>query len=141
MKDLFNTVIEAHGGLERWNQLTSVSAHLVQGGALWGIKGQAGVLDDVVVTASLHEERVSHHPFGAPDRRSAFTPERVAIETDKGDLVEALDQPRASFAGHTLETQWTTLQLAYFVGTAMWTYLTQPFTFALPGFETTELDR
>ena len=53
MKDLFNTVIEAHGGLERWNQLTSVSAHLVQGGALWGIKGQAGVLDDVVVTGGL----------------------------------------------------------------------------------------
>jgi hypothetical protein len=32
------------------------------------------------------------------------------------------------------------LQLAYFVGTAMWTYLTQPFTFAHPGFQTTELD-
>ena len=55
-------------------------------------------------------------------------------------MVEALGQPRASFAGHTLETQWTTLQLAYFVGTAMWTYLTQPFMFALPGFETSELD-
>jgi hypothetical protein len=99
------------------------------------------VLDDVFVTASLHEERVSHHPFGAPDRRSEFTPERVAIETDKGDVVEALEQPRASFAGHTLETHRTTLQLAYFVGTLMWTYLTQPFTFALPGFETTELER
>ena len=57
-----------------------------------------------------------------------------------GDVIEALEQPRASFAGHTLETPWTTLQLAYFVGTAMWTYLTQPFTFALPGFKTTELD-
>jgi len=140
MSNLLETVIEAHGGLERWSQLETVSARLVQGGALWALKGQPGVLDDVFVTASLHEERVSHHPFGAPDRRSAFTPERVAIETDKGDLVEALDQPRASFAGHTLETQWTTLQLAYFVGTAMWTYLTQPFTFALRGFETNELD-
>jgi hypothetical protein len=99
------------------------------------------VLDDVHVTASLHQERESHHPFGAPDRRSVFTPERVAIEADQGALVEALGQPRASFAGHTLETPWTTLQLAYFVGTAMWTYLTQPFSFALPGFETTELDR
>jgi len=43
------------------------------------VKGQQGVLDDVFVTASLHEERVSHHPFGAADRRSVFTPERVAI--------------------------------------------------------------
>ena len=93
MPDLLATVIEAHGGLARWNQLDSVSARLIQGGALWTLKGQAGVLDDVVVTASLHDERVSHRPFGAADRRSAFTPERVAIMS--GDtILEALDHPR-----------------------------------------------
>src|SRR5260370_29605768 len=119
MNDLVETVVEARGGLERWSLLETVSARLVQGGARWALKGQQGALDDVVVMASLHEERVSYHPFGAPDRRSAYTPERVAIETDNGDVVEALEQPRASFAGHPLETQWTTLQLAYFVGTAM----------------------
>jgi hypothetical protein len=140
MADLLDTAIEAHGGLERWNQLDNVSARLIQGGALWSLKGQAGVLDDVVVTASLHEERVSHRPFGAADRRSAFTPQRVAIENGDGTVVEELDQPRSSFAGHAFETPWNTLQLAYFVGTAMWTYLTQPFTFTLPGFETSELE-
>ena len=140
MGSLLDSVIEAHGGLERWRELDAVSVHGVNGGALWALKGQPGVLDDVFVRASLHHERESHHPFGAPDRRSAFTPERVAIETISGDVVEALEQPRASFAGHTLETRWTRLQLAYFVGTAMWTYLTQPFTFALPGFETYELE-
>jgi hypothetical protein len=140
MADLLETVIEAHGGLDRWNKLDAVSVHGVNGGALWALKGQAGVVDDVFVRASLHEERESHHPFGAPDRRSAFTPQRVAIETTAGEVVEAMDQPRVSFAGHTVETPWTALQLAYFAGTAMWTYLTQPFTFALPGFETTELD-
>ena len=140
MTDLLETAIEAHGGLGRWNQLERVSARLAQGGALWGLKGQAGVLDDVVVTASLHEERVSHRPFGAPDRQSAFTPGRVAIESADGAVLEALDQPRASFAGHTAVTPWSALQLAYFVGCAMWTYLTQPFTLTLPGFETRELE-
>jgi len=141
MGNLLETVIEAHGGLERWNQLDAVSVRGVNGGALWALKGHPDVLSDVFVRASLHQERESHHPFGAPDRRSAFTPERVAIETTNGDVVAALEQqPRASFADHTLETQWTRLQLAYFVGTAMWTYLTQPFTFTLPGFETSELD-
>jgi hypothetical protein len=140
MNDLLETVIEAHGGLERWNQLNSVSARLMQGGGLWALKGQAGVLDDVVVTASLHEEKASHRPFGAADRHSSFTPERVAIETGDGTVVEALDQPRVSFAGHAFETPWSTLQLAYFVGYAMWTYLTQPFTFAMPGFQTSELE-
>jgi hypothetical protein len=140
MNDLLETVIEAHGGLERWNQLSSVSARLIQGGALWALKGQPGVLDDVVVTTRLHEERVSHRPFGASDRRSCFTPERVSIETDAGAVLEALDQPRASFTGHAVETPWSTLQLAYFVGTAMWTYLTQPFTFTMPGFQLSELE-
>jgi hypothetical protein len=140
MNDLLETAIEAHGGLERWNQLDRVSARLAQGGLLWALKDQAGVLDDVVVTASLHEERASHRPFGAPDRRSSFTPERVAIENDAGIVLEELPQPRASFAGHAPETPWSMLQLAYFAGTAMWTYLTQPFTFALPGFETNELE-
>lgn len=140
MSDLLHTVIEAHGGLERWNELDAISARLVQGGALWGLKGQQGVLDDVFVRAGLHEQRESHHPFGAPGLRSAFGRERVAVETTSGDVVEALDEPRASFAGHALETPWTSLQLAYFAGTAMWTYLTQPFTFALDRFRTTELD-
>ncbi len=51
MSNLLDTVIEAHGGLERWNQLSSVSARLIQDGALWALKGQAGVLADVMVTA------------------------------------------------------------------------------------------
>jgi hypothetical protein len=140
MNGLLKTVIDAHGGLERWNELDAVSARLRQDGAEWALKGHEGVLADVYVRASLHQELESHHPFGARDLRSAFTPERVAIETTAGEVVEALDEPRASFAGHTLETPWTRLQLAYFVGTAMWTYLTQPFTYVQSGFETSELD-
>ena len=34
--DLLDKVIEAHGGLQRWNQLDEVSARLIQGGVLWG---------------------------------------------------------------------------------------------------------
>src|ERR1700674_5687852 len=79
---LLDAVIEEHGGLGRWRKLDSVSARPIPGGVLWAAKGEAGVLDDVVVTASLHEERVSHRPFGAGDRHSVFTPERVSIETD-----------------------------------------------------------
>jgi len=140
MTDLLDELVDAHGGLGRWNELQTVSAHLRQGGVVWELKEQEGLLDDVYITADLHEERASHYPFGATDRRSAFTPARVAIETMDGSVLEELDRPRESFSGHTLETPWTTLQLAYFAGTAMWTYLTQPFTFTLPGFETRELD-
>jgi hypothetical protein len=104
------------------------------------MKGCGGLLDDVFVTASLREERVSHHPFGAPDRYSVFTPGHVAIEARGGTVVEEMNNPRRSFAGQVLESPWTQLQLAYFVGTAMWTYLTQPFSLLLPGFRTVEID-
>lgn len=139
MNDLLALTIEAHGGLARWNELKTLSAHLTQGGILWGLKGHAGLLDEVNVTIDLHRPWTSHAPFGAPDRRTAVTPDRVAIETTSGTLVAELAAPRASFAGFGLETPWSEAQLAYFVGYAMWNYLTAPFSFALPGFEVAEL--
>ncbi len=44
MNALLDFLIEAHGGIERWNQLDAVSARLVQGGALRALKGQKSVL-------------------------------------------------------------------------------------------------
>ena len=102
--DLANLAIEAHGGLERWNRFTTLSVHGINGGLLWGAKGKAGVLDDVTVTVDLRNEKVSHSPFGSPDRRSRFEPQRVTLEDASGKVVEELLQPRSSFKGHTFET-------------------------------------
>ena len=139
--DLATLAIEAHGGLERWNCFTTLSAHLIQGGVFWAVKGKAGVLDDVTVTVDLRNEKVSHWPFGSPDRRSRFEPQRVAFENAAGKVLEELPQPRSSFQGHTFETQWSDLQLAYFVGCAMWTYLNTPFLLARTGVESKELEQ
>src|SRR6266403_637686 len=138
--ELAMLAMKAHGGLERWNSFTMLSAHLIQGGAFWAVKGKAGVLDDVTVTVDLRNEKVSHWPFGSPDRRSRFEPQRVAFENATGKVLEELLQPRSSFQGHTLETPWNNLQLAYFVGCAMWTYLNTPFLLAEPGVDAEELE-
>src|SRR5713226_2491418 len=132
-QDLAKFAIEAHGGLERWKKFTTLSAHLIQGGVLWAVKGKAGVLDDVTVTVDLRNEKVSHWPFGSPDRRSRFEPQRVALENANGKVLEELLRPRSSFQGHTLETPWSDLQLAYFAGYAMWTYLNTPFLLSRSG--------
>lgn len=73
--------------------------------------------------------------------RSSFRPDVVELETDEESprTVETLTDPRGSFAHHSLETPWSPLQLAYFAGYAMWTYLTEPFSFTLPGVLTEEL--
>lgn len=139
MNALIEHILEAHGGLARWQSHATLSAHLSQGGVLWPMKGKAGMLDEVDVTVDLRRQWTSHAPFGAAGRRTAVTPARAAIETADGNVVAALDDPRASFAGFGLETPWSDLQLAYFVGYAMWNYLTLPFAFALPGFGFEEL--
>ncbi len=139
-QDLAQFAIEAHGGLERWKKFTTLSVHLIQGGVLWAVKGRAGVLDDVTVTVDLRNEKVSHWPFGSSDRKSRFEPQRVALENARGQVIEELLQPRSSFQGHSFETPWSDLQLAYFGGCAMWTYLNTPFLLARPGVESREIE-
>jgi len=140
MSDLAKFAIDAHGGLDRWREFEKVSAHLAQGGALWKLKGQDGTLDDVNVTVHLRTEWAEHSPFRRPNQHTSFTPDRIAIESDDGAVLHERFDPRKSFKGHNFETPWDDLQLAYFAGYAMWTYLNTPFLFALPGVQTTEIE-
>lgn len=140
MNELLDHVLAAYGGLERWNACKALSARVMGGGALWPTKGQEGVLSDVVTRVDLHRQFASSAPFGAPGLRSSFTPDRAAIETDAGEVVEERRHPRDAFAGHDLNTPWDRLHLAYFNGYAMWTHLTEPFSFAWPEFRMEELE-
>lgn len=138
MNDLLNLAIKAHGGLDSWRKFYTASAHLVVGGILWEKKGHGGVIDEVDVKVNLLEQKTSHIPGEV--WHTAYTPERIAIETGKGDVVEELYNPRSSFEGHSWETKWSNLQLAYFTGYATWNYFNTPFLFARPGFEIEEIE-
>jgi hypothetical protein len=140
MTDLLNKTLQAYGGVDRWRQLTSVTAHKRFGGAIWDIKQVPGIVEDGSITVWVKDQRTSLWPFTAQNLRSAYTPQRVGIETLDGDNVEVLEEPRSSFSGHSLETPWNTLQLAYFTGYAMWTYTAEPFNLTLPGVRTEEGD-
>src|SRR5262249_51033567 len=124
MNELLEGVLEAHGGVQRWNRFNTVSAQIVSGGGLWPLKGLIQDAAPRRMTASLHEEFASVAPFGQPDWRTSFRPGRVAIETMQGELVKERMDPRSSFSGHTMNTPWDPLHRAYFNGYAMWTYLT-----------------
>jgi hypothetical protein len=69
-----------------------------------------------------------------------FTPQRLVLEKDAGQIIEARDEPRSAFADHIRETPWDNLHVAYFSGYAMWTYLAQPFLYAYPGFVAEEIE-
>ncbi|MGW3631732.1 hypothetical protein ACWD7F_16450 [Streptomyces sp. NPDC005122] len=140
MNELLTEVIEAHGGTGRWQELTQARATLVSGGDLFAIKGLPQDVTPRMMTVRLHEEYASVQPFGAHDQKTGFTAGRVSIEKLDGQVVAEREDPRSSFAGHTLETPWDPLDRAYFNGYALWTYLTTPFLLAMPGFTVTDIE-
>lgn len=139
MNDLLAKIIDAHGGLDRWNGFGTATADMASGGELLDRKAPQSA-DIRHMTVSMHEQAASVTPFGSADKKSAFRPDRVAVETLAGGTLAERTSPRESFFGHDLGTPWDPLQRAYFNGYAMWSYLTVPFSFALPGVAVHEID-
>src|SRR5262247_4012751 len=140
MSTLLGQVLEAHGGLERWRRHSKVETTIVTGGGFFPLKGLMQDRNPRRMTVWLHEERSSITPFGAPDQRTMFTPDRIAIEKLDGALVAERHAPRDSFAGHQMHTPWDPLHRAYFNGEAVWTYLTTPFLLAMDGVRVKETE-
>jgi hypothetical protein len=138
MNDLLQVAVDAHGGLSRWNQLKRVKASLSITGAIWQLKGKPDALAEVSIEAELHKERLTPH-FNDQGTRTVFEPNRVSGQTEGGRLVDSRDDPRSAFRGHTRQTPWDDLHVAYFSGYALWNYLTIPFLYTYPGFETKEV--
>jgi len=140
MDELLQRVLDAHGGLDPWNAYEKVEATIVSGGGLFPLKGVPQDSNPRRMSVWLHEERSSVLPFGAPDQRTMFTPERIAVEKVDGTLVAERFAARDSFAGHQMNTPWDPLYRAYFNGYAMWTYLTTPFLLAMEGVRVKEIE-
>ena len=138
MPDLLRAAVEAHGGLLRWNQLNAVKASLSITGAIWQLKGKPDVLRDSSIEAELRKERLTTH-FNGQGKRTIFEPNRITVETESGHFVDSRDNPRSAFRGHTRETPWDDMHVAYFSSYALWNYLTIPFLYTYPGFVTEEL--
>jgi hypothetical protein len=140
MNDLLAMALEAHGGIERWNEFKSLRAELSIGGAIWQIKQQPGLLTDKIFEMRTHEEYLTITPFTQPCLRAVFAPDRQMLETLDGRVVETRNNPETAFADQTLETPWDKFHVAFFASEALWTYLTLPFLYTYPGFECEEID-
>lgn len=138
MNDLLDSAVAAHGGLDRWNQVTSVAFDASITGAFWQFKGQGDALRDVHLEVNTRRQLVTIE-FAGQDKRSVFEPHRVAVQHGDGSLIEAREDPERSFDGHQFETTWDDIHLAYFVGEAQWTYVNMPFLATRPGFVTEEI--
>ena len=138
MNDLLSLVLTAHGGLDRWNELNHLAAHASITGATWSLKGRPDVLRDVDIQADTHQERLIVK-FPGKNRRSIFEPNLIVIETEDAKPLDVRNNPKSSFAGHTAETAWDDIHVAYFSGEALWTYFTFPFLLTSRGVVTEEV--
>ena len=138
MTSLLDRAVNAHGGVERWNRVKSITVDASITGAVWHVKNQGDALKDIRFEVDTTRQRVAVEYLGQ-DRRSVFEPDRVEIHRGDGRLTDARDHPEMAFQGHQLETPWDDLHLAYFVGEALWTYLNTPFLYTWPGFVTEEV--
>src|SRR5215470_5675634 len=87
MNELLTKVLDAHGGLERWRSYNKVEATIVSGGGFFALKGVLPDANPRRMAVWLHEERSSVTPYGAPDQRTMFMPDRITIEKLDGEAL------------------------------------------------------
>ena len=136
--ELLDLAVKAHGGLDRWNKVKAIRVAASITGAIWFVKGKGDFLKNVVLTASTRKEHLTVD-FPGQNMRAIFEPGRIVIEALDGTLIEARDDPEKSFEGQQRKTPWDDIQVVYFVGEALWTYLNTPFLYTHEGFTTEEI--
>jgi hypothetical protein len=138
MNDLLQTAVSSHGGLKRWHEISTIRVAASITGAIWFVKSQGDYLKDIVMTVDTRRERLVTD-FPGQDKRFVFEPTKLAMEHADGTAIQVRENPEQSFAGQQRETPWDDLNVAYFQGEALWTYLTTPFLYTYDGFVTEEI--
>ena len=139
LDSLLKIAIDAHGGLNAWNQFENLRASVSIGGALWEQKQLPGLFNNSRIDLKLRQQQVI---TDLPDigERIVFTPGEVSLESNSGTRLDARIEPRSSFAGQSADSKWDKLHAGYFCSYALWGYLTTPFLYTYPGFETREIE-
>jgi hypothetical protein len=138
MNDLLQTAVAAHGGLKRWHEIDTIRVAASITGAIWFVKSQGDYLKDIVMSVDTKREKLVTD-FPGQDKRFVFEPRKLVMERVDGTVIQVRNNPEEAFAGQQRETPWDDLQVAYFQGEALWTYLTTPFLYTYDGFVTEEI--
>jgi hypothetical protein len=132
--------IDAHGGLDRWQAVDEIVVSASAGGASFSAKHQGMAIRNVQGRFSTERQRAVLAPYPEPGKRGVFEEGTVRIESDGGEVLAERVDARSAFRGFRHQLWWDKLDILYFCGYALWTYLTVPFTLARPGFEVRELE-
>jgi hypothetical protein len=142
MSDLLEFALDAHGGMDRWVKVDTITTRLSIGGPFWSVRGFPDAFLDETLTIDVHRQHAVFTPWVAPDHRVTLDvdPERVTVQGADGRTIDGRMNPRRSYAGYNLSSAWDSPQVGYFLGYAMWNYLTTPYLLTRPGVQTREIE-
>lgn len=133
-------VIEVHGGQERWRSIGELRLRISTGGFAFLRKLQSKTIRNLEARVATRTQRTVFSPYPAAGLRGVFEGGTVRIESETGEIIHRRDDPRPAFRNFRQRLCWDRLDLLYFAGYALWTYLNVPFLLAEPGFEVRELE-
>jgi hypothetical protein len=137
--ELLALVVDAHGGLRRWEAISTFRAVASITGTVWVVKGRPGVLEDVIVEGATDEQRLTISPFPTFGQSAVWTPRRQSIESSDGRVVAERREPATSFAGINGDAPWDHLQVGYFASESTWNSFVAPFLFTRSDFLVEEI--
>jgi hypothetical protein len=141
MNNLLEHVISAHGGRERWSQIGGLQVDATLHGSFWAVRGFSDKPFGETVTIDTRRELIRFSPWAQPEHDLMFRAEDDVVDlraTADDSVLETHSGIRSTYKGYDLTSPWKPLQVGYFIGYAMWNYLTTPFLFDHPGVATRE---
>ncbi|MCW2091515.1 UNVERIFIED_ORG: hypothetical protein M2328_004795 [Rhodococcus erythropolis] len=142
MTELLDEVLTAHGGVERWQSVSAITAR----GRLGGLLPQrfpGNKLAKFTVEVEVAEQRTVLQDFPRVGECAVFDKGVVRIETRDGEELGRRTDPRPEFfglSGVRRNLHWDALDTAYFAGYAFWNYLNAPLLLARDDITVTEAE-
>jgi len=137
---LLKRVIEAHGGLERWNQVESIQVSLDIFGPILITRFKSPWLSNISACVFTEKPYVSFHHFPEQGMTSIFDGFSVYIFDQQDRIVSERNFKHDTSLKTKPRLLWDHLDLVYFLGYALWNYLCSPFMFSNSQFECMEGD-
>lgn len=136
---LLDDVIDASGGMARWNSLNRFTLHLSVGGTLFSSAGHAREFKDVTAEGSTRTQSVRFTGITGGEHSGSFQPDAITIESLDGEVLRFWPNPGLAFSEVDPPALADELHLVFFCGVAIWSYLTIPFLLAHPDVVIEEL--
>ncbi|MCK1742824.1 hypothetical protein IVA80_18565 [Bradyrhizobium sp. 139] len=136
---LLDDVIDASGGMARWNSLSRFTLHLSVAGTLFSGAGHAGEFKDVTAEGATRTQSVRFTGITGGEYSGCFQPDAITIESLEGEVLRTWRNPSLAFPATSPPPLADELHLVFFCGVAIWNYLTNPFLLAHPDVVVEEL--